>query len=218
MSWSVKFPVDFRRGGDSTSAAVGKMISEFDEVYSLVRRVRSFDSSSVPPDDPEENSFWLDTSVSPPLFRRYSEGTWHGDFAIANANALGGLPSADYVTKDAPSFNAPVPLKEAPMGKIDSNTFHVDWSMGDCSSMQVDFAQASIMFSPPVPRWGVFRLMVVRVAPGGLALDFPGNVSFPPGGYSPPSAPGTDMITLVYNPNLSRYFATVEYGYGVYYA
>lgn len=220
MTWGVKFPVDFRRGGDTTSGAIGKVISELDEIYSLLRRVRSFDSSSIPPDDPEENSFWLDTSLTPPQFKMYSGGQWRDDFAIPDAMTLGGHPIWDFVMKDQPEFDAPIPLCDAPAWKVDSDTYHVDWKKGSCSYLNLgERSSVSLLFSPPLNGWQNLTMVITRLYSGSVDLFFPGNVSFSVEGYSPPPHPGTDVISFVYSPLHGLYFVSaITYGHEVYHA
>jgi hypothetical protein len=112
MAWEIQNPVNFTENGDETNVAISKFMSEFGHVYSLLRRVRSFDVGSLPPADPEEGSVWFNSHDN--KFMMYTSGTWtsvldqvymsissydtNGDGKVNAADAADVANTADSVT------------------------------------------------------------------------------------------------------------------------
>jgi hypothetical protein len=74
--WNKQYPVDTTAGGDTIYDGFVKAESEFDNVYDKLNQLRIARAGTTPPADAEVNELWLDTSVTPPILKRYDGTSW----------------------------------------------------------------------------------------------------------------------------------------------
>ncbi len=74
--WDKAYPINYNQGGDTGYEGFVKVDNEFGVVYNRLNELRTARAGTSPPTDAEVNELWLDTSVNPPLLKRFDGTNW----------------------------------------------------------------------------------------------------------------------------------------------